>query len=92
MFTNQMGRLLRKFLLLSALGLCIIAFPRHDEAALQLPCCRACLNTYRSCLTGCGSDFPCKQRCYDTYYSCISNCNVESLSGNAKTVSMICPL
>jgi hypothetical protein len=92
MFTIQMGRLLRKFLILSALALCIIAFPRRDEAALQLPCCRACLNTYRACLTGCGSDFPCKQRCYDTYYICISNCNVESISSNAKSSSMICPL
>jgi hypothetical protein len=92
MFTTQTGRLLRKFFILSALAVCIIAFPRRDEAALQLPCCRACLDTYRNCLTGCGSDFPCKQRCYDTYYTCISSCNVESISSNEKSKSLICPL
>jgi hypothetical protein len=92
MLTTQMGRLLRKFLILSALAVCIAAFPRNDEAALQLPCCQACLNTYRNCLTGCGSDSPCKHRCYDTYYKCISSCNVESISSNAKSISLICPL
>jgi hypothetical protein len=92
MLTNQMGRLMRKLLILSVLAVCMTAFPRHDEAALQLPCCQACLNTYRSCLNGCGSDFACKDRCYNTYFTCISSCNVESVSDNTKSVSMICPL
>jgi hypothetical protein len=69
MFTTQTGRLVRKFFILGALVVSIAAPTRLNEAAVQLPCCQACLNTYRNCLTGCGSDFPCKQRCYDTYYS-----------------------
>lgn len=90
MFTTQIGRLLRNFLILGALAVCITIFPRDNKAAI--PCRDACLNTYRNCLTGCGSDFPCKERCYDTYYSCISSCNVESLTSNDKSQSLICPL
>jgi hypothetical protein len=92
MFAAQAGRLVRKFFILGALLVALAATTRLNEAAVQLPCCQACLNTYRSCLTGCGSDFPCKQRCYDTYYACISNCGATSKSPDGKQLRQICPL
>jgi len=92
MFTARTGRLVCKFFILGALVVSIAATTRLNSAAVQLPCCRACLNTYRSCLTGCGSDSACKQRCYDTYFACISSCGATSKSPDGKQVRQICPL
>ena len=92
MFTAQTGRLVRKFFILGALVVALAATTRLNEAAVQLPCCRACLNTYRACLTGCGSDIACKQRCYDTYFACISSCGATSKSPDGKQLRQICPL
>jgi hypothetical protein len=92
MFTAQTRRLVRKLIILGVLVVSIAAPTRLNEAAVQLPCCRACLTTYRTCLTGCGSDITCKQRCYNTYYACISSCGVESKSINGKPLRLICPL
>jgi hypothetical protein len=92
MFTARTGRLVCKFFILGALVVSIAAHTRLNEAAVQLPCCQACLNTYRVCLTGCGNDITCKQRCYNTYFACISSCGVESKSTNGKQLRLICPL
>ena len=92
MFTAQTGRLVRKLFILGALVVSIAAPTRLNEAAVQLPCCQACLNTYRNCLTGCGSDITCKQSCYTTYYACISSCGATSKSPDGKQLRLICPL
>jgi hypothetical protein len=92
MFTARTGRLVRKFFISGALVVSIAAPTRLNEAAVQLPCCQSCLNTYRVCLTGCGNDITCKQRCYNTYFACISSCGVESKSTNGKQLRLICPL
>jgi len=92
MFTAQTRRLALKFFILGAIVVAIAASTRLNEAAVQLPCCQACLNTYRSCLTGCGSDMSCKQRCYTTYYACISSCGAESITADGKQRRQICPL
>lgn len=85
MLAAQTGRLALKFFMLSVLVVSAAAPTRLNNAAVQLPCCRACLNTYRSCLTGCGNDMACKQRCYSTYYTCISSCDLVESSKSTGT-------